>query len=494
MEQHQKSEASLVRQNVNLLEFPIWSINKRDVRVTFEIETKNGVYKYRANPEVGVPDTTDIDILYYLLHLAQTNNTGEITTSFYSICKNAGFSRNSAMYKRIERSLDIWTGVSIKFNGNYYNAGTEKKHISKGFHILEYHIDKGERQQKSEINISLNGNFISSLKVVGLFDIIDINLFIGLKNPLSKRLYEYLPKHFADGKEKYNISDNLLFDKLRLNKQKYKSQIIRQFGSIIAALDHYNDSQDEHIFKFGYEQKRNSNTDFLCTFYKIEPEKIVYENRKQIEHKQEIDGIEIELQNKLLHYGLTEYQIKEFLNNTDIGIDGIKTGFEYFLKQLKDDKIHTNKAAYLSQSIMKGWGKKTPEEIEKEKKQVAIEAAKKRIKDNKNILKLLKEDVSKCFEYKIKQFIDTIENIEELEKECKSKLNSFERQMYNSSDMAKNMFINKYVRDNHIKETDNMIMKEIAIDKKISINKINKEVKKAEEVLKEYGVVYVDID
>ena len=502
------NEVALVKQNVNLLEFPIWTISARDKRTTFEIETRHGKYTFKANKEIGIPDSIDINILYFLLYLSQVENKNEIITTSYSICKNTNISLNSVMYDRVESSLEKWSGVSLRFDNNYCNSSGS--HDTVFFHVFSAFIStlqKKRRHHIREIRVKFDDYFMESIKETGMFDLIDLNLFIKLKNPISKRLYEYLPKHFADNKKEYNISDNLLFDKLRLKKQRYKSDIVRQFKSIETALNIYNESQNNHKFGFDYEQKRNSKTDFLCTFYKIEPENnIVYANKKsRITHKDEINSnkqqqqevpliLDAELQNKLFHYGLTDYQINEFFNNPNIGIDGIKEGYEYFLKQLNDDKIHKNKTSYLSNAISKGWGKKTPEEIEKEKKQVAIEAAKKRIKDNKNILKLLKEDVSKCFEYKIKQFIDTIENIEELEKECRAKLNSFERQMYNTSKKAKDMFINKYIKENHIKETDEEVKKEIVEDKNIDLRKIEKEIKEAEKVLSGYGVPYKNIE
>ncbi|MBC8444258.1 hypothetical protein H8D83_01600 [Candidatus Woesearchaeota archaeon] len=59
-----------------------------------------------------------------------------------------------------------------------------------------------------------------------------------------------------------------MFDKLRLQKRQYRSEIIRQFCSIKNALSIYNEAQDVNEFELKYKQKNNSKTEFICVFKK----------------------------------------------------------------------------------------------------------------------------------------------------------------------------------------------------------------------------------
>ena len=87
----EQENVSVVRQNINLLEFPLWVIDKKDDRAVFEIKTKNGVYIYRANRDVGIPDSTDMNFLFYLILLSQKSNSKTVYTTFYDICKRTKY-------------------------------------------------------------------------------------------------------------------------------------------------------------------------------------------------------------------------------------------------------------------------------------------------------------------------------------------------------------------------------------------------------------------
>ena len=496
-----------VKQNVNFLEFPIWSINKRDTRAVFSIETKHGVYTYRANPLVGIPDFTDMDILYYLLKLSQQNNSNTIHLTFYDICKNLNLTRTPEIYKRIEKSFDRWEGVSIKFNGNYYHP-ENKNRVTAGFHILRSTIEESKskkRHQIKDIKIEIYKEFLASLNVSGLFDMIDMKVYFKLRNPLSKRLYEYLPKHFADKKKYFEISDNLLFDKLRLRKRKYRSEIVRQFSSIKLALAIYNDSQDKHNFSFSYTQKKNSKTDFLCVFYK----NIVYKKSKQIQANREQNpapikkqpeptevplNIDKELYDGLVKHGITHEQISYLVNNPDIEMSNILDGYTYFKRQLDDGAINKNPSAYLYNSIIKGWGKRTPEELANEKKQKEIESARTIIKENKLILDELDRDRSTYLDEKSDEIIKSLVPVvrDGLEKECVAQLSDFEKKIYNPLNKLKPMKFKSFIRERFVNDTDEEILDKVALDKGVDIVKVNKLIEEAQEVLRGYGVPYTN--
>ena len=85
--------------------------------------------------------------------------------------------------------------------------------------------------------------------------------------------------------------------------------------------------------------------------------------------KEEPLNIDKELYDKLINHGLKQVQILEFLNNPDIGLNGIEEGFQYYLKQLDEGKINKNKPAYLYNSINKKWGERTEEQKKDDEKE-----------------------------------------------------------------------------------------------------------------------------
>lgn len=74
------------------------------------------------------------------------------------------------------------------------------------------------------------------------------------------------------------------------------------------------------------------------------------------------------LHDKLIAHGIQPPQIQDFINNPEIGEQGIQEGFDYYKKNLDAGKIHTNKPAYLSNAILKKWGAKTQEQKEENQK------------------------------------------------------------------------------------------------------------------------------
>ena len=96
-------------------------------------------------------------------------------------------------------------------------------------------------------------------------------------------------------------------------------------------------------------------------------------------HKEEALNINKELHDKLIHHGLKPIQISDFLNNKEIGLQGIKNGFEYFLRQNNDGKVTKNKAGYLANSIAKGWGERNEEQKKSDRKsEISAEIKKKK--------------------------------------------------------------------------------------------------------------------
>ena len=262
-----KSFKNLVKQDMNFLEFPLWVTNKKVKQSSFVIETKNGQYIFDANPNIGVPDSFDALLLYYFLFLSQNKNGENICFNNYEACKNLKLPRNTETYDRIEKSLNIWRGVSIKFEGCFYVG--EQKHISMGFNIFNYTIKektgKNNNVIKRTTEIVFSEGFLKTIRESNFFKNIDLNLWIALKRPLARRLYEYLLKQFLN-KNKFSSASDKLFPKIGLDIRKYPSDTEKQMKSIGVSVKKINEFDKNQTFSFKYYHKKGNI--FIGEFWK----------------------------------------------------------------------------------------------------------------------------------------------------------------------------------------------------------------------------------
>lgn len=102
------------------------------------------------------------------------------------------------------------------------------------------------------------------------------------------------------------------------------------------------------------------------------------ENTPTPESKPEFN-LDKDLLANLLHHGLKQNQISEFLNDPDIGLTGIEEGYLYFKKQSDAGKIHSNKSAYLFKSIKDKYGERNEEQKKIDRKsEISAEIKKKK--------------------------------------------------------------------------------------------------------------------
>ena len=212
-------------------------------------------------------------------------------------------------------------------------------------------------------------------------------------------------------------------------------------------------------------------------------------NKKQPDIKPEPPlNIDKDLYDKLINHGLKRNQIIAFLNDKEIGVTGIKEGFEYFMKKFIDGKVD-DPAVYLFLSIKEGYGKKTPEEIAKEKKQKEIESARITIKENKLILDELDREKSTYLDKKTNEIIKSLVPVvrDGLEKECVAQLSDFEKKIYNPLNKLKPMKFKSFIRERFVNDTDEEILDKVAKEKKVDIVEVNRLIEEAQEVLRGYG-------
>ncbi|MGN7612550.1 replication initiator protein A [Magnetococcales bacterium HHB-1] len=258
--------ADLVKQDINLLEFPIWSVDKKDRRSEIIIKTKQGTYKFKANKHVGIPNAVDVNILYLLMLISQTQSSPRITLNRSQMIKCLQMPHNPNSYRRIIESLERWCAISIEFNGNFYSAG--ESYSKAGFHVLNYKIDKESAKIRPQnVTVSFDEDFYHMVSTSNFYKHIDLDQWVALKVPIHRRLYEILLKSFLYDRH-FKISHHKLFTKLQTKIPQYPSQVKQRLKVIFSAIEAINKYDEQYLYTFRYDI--NDSKVFICYFTREE--------------------------------------------------------------------------------------------------------------------------------------------------------------------------------------------------------------------------------
>ena len=409
------TKKTLLKQNSNLIEFPLYKTDNRDKRNVFEITTNRGKYIFQSGKNL-IPDDKDALFLYFLLFLAQKNNTNELNLTAYEILGGLNYGKSGNEYKRLELSLKKWLSVFINFDSCFYQNGS---YIKAGFHILNYKISDEISNKKKIINISLDKDFLKMMRESNFFQEIDLSIYFKLKHPLSRRLYEYLSKAFINQKS-FKISTKKLFDKIRIKLSQYPSEIKRKINSIEKALKRVNEFDSKKLYSLVYEQDPQDKTNFILEFtnHKFKKSKELEQELKkeEIETLQEQEPKKLTKREKFLETLKTDFlqskkQAQEILSKyEDINI--LKELLDDIEKRYKNNEID-NLGAYTYKllAVHNQRFKKSKFDIEKETKEKAKEEEEKKLREKKT-----KEDLRPKYDDIVKaKAIETFETMEEME-------------------------------------------------------------------------------
>lgn len=218
------NEKKMVRQDRNLLECPIWFVNEREGKNREAGQaysfSQNG-YSFRTH---GKPPTgTDIIFLYFWMLCIQENNwTSNLEISKYATLKGCKMNAGGANLRRVEDSIDRWSNVRIKYDGNFYQ---DKKYIYKKFGIINNaNALRGRNNNICGFQLSFNEEWLSIFEESKFYEWLDFDLITRLRQPIAIRLYEYLTKSFI-GRNSFSIDAHKMASKIPIQRQ-YASQIL----------------------------------------------------------------------------------------------------------------------------------------------------------------------------------------------------------------------------------------------------------------------------
>lgn len=237
----EKTAEPVFKDELNLAEFPIASLADRvpdgQTTLVFEdrLDRRDGPPIVRrltimGTAKHGLPTSMDDEILVGLIQLTKRwNNFTEPKVKFsrYELIELLGWPQTGQSYRRIEEALHRWVGIVLSYENAWWD-NTEKSWVDENFHVLDNVtlFDKerrrpsrsaGAAQEAGVRKRGKRGNApppLSSFKwneVIfrsfqsGNLKQIDLEFYLKLRLPTTKRLFRFLDKRF------YRV-DRLEFD------------------------------------------------------------------------------------------------------------------------------------------------------------------------------------------------------------------------------------------------------------------------------------------
>jgi plasmid replication initiation protein len=196
------------RDNMNLAEIPITSLADRIPAGlnTLTFKTEGGQLTVMACSEYGLPRAVDSDILVALMCLTKKANDftdPEVNFTKYEVIELLRWKKDGKNYRRIEDGLNRWMGVTLKYDGCWYDNKI-KTRIDASFHILESVVtyNREVRAHAKTLQKELpfgqftwNKIFFESCRA-NYVKRLDIDTYFSLKSSTARQCMRFLDKRF----------------------------------------------------------------------------------------------------------------------------------------------------------------------------------------------------------------------------------------------------------------------------------------------------------
>jgi Replication initiator protein A len=202
------------KDELNLAEFPIALLTDRVPSGQKTIEFQDQIYDERkgqvitrrlvitASDKYGLPTSKDDEVILGLIQLTkQANDFTDRRVDFtrLDLLKLLGWENTGQNYQRIVTSLCRWTGVFLYWENAWWDK-QQQAWTTKGFHIIEsFEINDGRvsggRSDLPPSRFTWNEVVFRSFQA-GYLKGLDLDCYLGLTHPTSKRIYRFLDKRF----------------------------------------------------------------------------------------------------------------------------------------------------------------------------------------------------------------------------------------------------------------------------------------------------------
>jgi hypothetical protein len=213
------------KDELNLAEFPIAALTDRlpdgQLSLVFEdtLEQVGGPPIVRrltvmGTHKHGLPTPVDDEVMVGLIQLTKRRNNftdARVTFSRYELIDLLGWPQNGRSYQRIEEALHRWVGVVLSYENAWWDNAA-KSWVDENFHILDnvtlYDRERwrpaarrgGKRPGPGEAPLPLSSfrwnEVIFRSFQSGNLKQLDLDFYLGLRLPTTKRLFRFLDKRF----------------------------------------------------------------------------------------------------------------------------------------------------------------------------------------------------------------------------------------------------------------------------------------------------------
>ncbi|MBI1213742.1 MAG: replication initiator protein A [Alphaproteobacteria bacterium] len=250
------------RDELNFAEFPIASVsdtiadNQKTLEFSDEIfdpstgSTVTRTLSITAADKFGLPTALDDEVLLGLMQLSceQGFTDRKVHFSRYELIKLLGWRDESKSYKRIEDSLNRWTGVTLQYRKAWWSK-EEQCWVNETFHVIDQvtvfdreRIARRRKMAKGSPEKALssfvwNETVFQSFKA-GYIKSLDFDFFKSLDSAISKRMFRFLDKRFYH-KARWEFDLRVFAcEHVGLSKNYSNSELKRKLLPAVRELEH----------------------------------------------------------------------------------------------------------------------------------------------------------------------------------------------------------------------------------------------------------------
>jgi hypothetical protein len=260
------------RDEMNLAEFPISVLADRAPKGTKTLIFRDGeaTLTLTGSDAYGLPTAADADVIVALIQLTkQKNNFLYPTINFtrYELLRLLGWPNEGKSYRRLDESLNRWVGVSLHYDGCWWDNrskqyGDAKIHIIESVVILDgkSRLNGDEQQALPLSSFTWNKVFMESCQADNLKRL-NVETYFSLEHPSAKRLFRFLDKRFYRRTEWVFDLKEIAFERVGLSRN-YAPNVGKIKEKLQPAIDELESrdflqpmTRDERYFKDGQEWK-----------------------------------------------------------------------------------------------------------------------------------------------------------------------------------------------------------------------------------------------
>lgn len=213
-------DSPIFKDELNLAEFPIAALTDRvpdgQNTLVFEdhLEQRDGPPIVRrlsisGHGKLGLPVALDDQVIVGLIQLTKRHNNftdPRVHFSRYELIELLGWPQDGHSYRRIEEALNRWVGVVLSYENAWWD-NDEKTWVDETFHIID-NVTLYDRERAMNKASSAKGKRPKPLSSFRWNEVmfrsfqannlkqLDLEFYLDLRLPTSKRLYRFLDKRF----------------------------------------------------------------------------------------------------------------------------------------------------------------------------------------------------------------------------------------------------------------------------------------------------------